>query len=55
MFGRKPPRVRHVDDEMVAASISRLEALTARIETTAAALEALVARMREEDEEDVQL
>lgn len=54
-FGRNTTRARRDDDEMVAASISRLEALTDRIVVVASALEALVARMKEEDEEDVPL
>lgn len=43
-----------VEPETVAAAIIRLESLTDRIQATAAVLEQLVARLREEEEEVAQ-
>lgn len=50
-FRRGP--VIDVEPETVAAAIIRLEQLTDRIQATAAVLEQLVARLREEEEEEV--
>lgn len=47
-------RIVDVEPETVAATIARLETLTDRIQATAAVLEQLVARLREEEEEVAQ-
>ncbi len=50
-FLRRAP-VTEVEPETVAAAIIRLETLTDRIQATAAVLEQLVARLREEEAND---